>query len=66
MDTGLTRNDIERETAKAYLFRVAVGCAALNDHLVWVPKSQVEWKEPQDNGHATAHVPEWLAKKVIP
>jgi hypothetical protein len=62
-DTNLTSNDIERETDKAYLVRVPVGMSALNDRMVWIPKSQVQWIA-QGCEAATMHIPEWLAGKL--
>ena len=66
IDTNLTSNDVERETAKALLVRVPNGAAALNDRMVWLPKSQVRWIAPegQPNLAETIHVPAWLANKL--
>ena len=63
VDTGITTNSIERETAKAYLVRVANGASALTDRMVWVPKSQVEWRS-EGRMAETMHVPAWLAAKL--
>lgn len=64
IDTNLTSNDIERETEKAVLVRVPVGVSALQDKLVWLPKSQISWIAPEPNMAETIHIPCWLAGKL--
>jgi hypothetical protein len=64
IDTGLTRENVERETEKAILFAIPHGHTVFtSDRMVWVPKSQVEWIAPGAYAES-AHVPGWLARKM--
>lgn len=64
IDTHLTREDIEHETAKAFLFAVPQGVTIFaKDRHIWLPKKNVEWIA-HDPYAETAHVPNWLAHKL--
>jgi hypothetical protein len=68
IDTFLTRDQIERETDKAYLFAVTrrIGGGQLYSRhavqQVWLPKSKVTWVDSVYG--QTAHIPAWLAAKL--
>jgi hypothetical protein len=57
VDTGLTRDHVERETAKAVLFSAPQG------RKVWLPKSKIEWIATHGVYAESAHIPAWLARQ---
>ena len=69
-DTQLTKDQIVRETPKAYLFQVVTrenggGQLYSRDSVreFWFPRSQVTWVRSVFG--ETAHVPGWLAQKAF-
>jgi hypothetical protein len=58
------RDQVQRETAKAYAIIRHDGMTGLHDALVWIPKSQVTWV-PMPSYGDTMHVPCWLASKLF-
>jgi hypothetical protein len=65
--------NIIEETPKAFRVLVPRGAGfSVRDGLasygstrpVWIPKSQVTWKECQRGMAETMHVPAWLARKL--
>ncbi len=64
IDTFLTRENIEHETDKAFLFAIPQGETIFaHDRKVWLPKARVEWIAHAPYAE-TAHVPTWLARKI--
>ena len=67
IDTGLSRDCVERESAKAYMFVIRSnggGNLYSRGREVWLPKSQVTWQKSSPVYAETAHVPAWLAAKL--
>lgn len=66
-DTGLTRDQIARETAKAYLFLMPLnggGELYSRTRELWLPKAQVTWMQASRVYAETAHIPAWLSRKI--
>ena len=64
IDTHLQREDIEHETAKAYLFDISNGVTIFApERKVWLPKAKVEWIAHEPFAE-TAHIPGWLARRA--
>ena len=62
-DTGKSRDQIVRETDKAIAIEWPIHPSQSYSEmrLVWLPKSQITWKNYSKCFAETAHVPGWLA-----
>ncbi|GAF92781.1 unnamed protein product [marine sediment metagenome] len=61
IDSNITKEQIVRETDKAYLVSLGGGQSGFNKNEVWVPKSQIAWSQGQ---FETLMMQPWMYEKI--